>query len=219
MPGRPSATSAARSANGPATPITRSGRANGHPCRSAHSGPFRKLDAVAVLTGPLLLAPQFSFRQMKDPHVVSFSPMHHWTEHNIRVHVFTCVLALQIAHLMGYSQDKPETRSRKRFPGQRGCLRIERGGGAPTWVIQSFREDAAALPPRVRLGELAPDMMRPDAETKQITHAIRMAAYNAETTLARALDGHYARARDEACALIREALATSGDSTPAPASC
>ena len=37
---------------------------------------------------------------MKDPHVVSFSPMYHWTEHNIRVHVFTCVLALQIAHLM-----------------------------------------------------------------------------------------------------------------------
>jgi transposase len=43
---------------------------------------------------------EFSFRQMKDTHVVSFSPMHHWTEHSIRVHVFTCVLALQIAHLM-----------------------------------------------------------------------------------------------------------------------
>jgi transposase len=43
---------------------------------------------------------EFSFRQMKDPHLVSFSPMFHWTEHNIRVHVFTCVLALQIAHLM-----------------------------------------------------------------------------------------------------------------------
>ena len=42
----------------------------------------------------------FSFRQMKDTRVVSFSPMHHWTEHNIRVHVFTCVLALQLAHLM-----------------------------------------------------------------------------------------------------------------------
>ena len=40
------------------------------------------------------------FRQMKDTRVVSFSPMHHWTEHNIRVHVSTCVLALQIAHLM-----------------------------------------------------------------------------------------------------------------------
>jgi len=43
---------------------------------------------------------EFSFRQMKDTRVVSFSPMHHWTEHNIRVHAFTCVLALQIAHLM-----------------------------------------------------------------------------------------------------------------------
>jgi transposase len=43
---------------------------------------------------------EFSFRQLKDPHVVSFSPMFHWTEHNIRVHVFTCVLALQLAHLM-----------------------------------------------------------------------------------------------------------------------
>jgi transposase len=41
-----------------------------------------------------------SFRQMKDTRVVSFSPMRHWTEHNIRVHVFTCVLALQLAHLM-----------------------------------------------------------------------------------------------------------------------
>ena len=29
---------------------------------------------------------EFSFRQLKDPHVVSFSPMFHWTEHNIRVH-------------------------------------------------------------------------------------------------------------------------------------
>jgi transposase len=41
-----------------------------------------------------------SFRQMKDPHLVSFSPMFHWTEHNITVHVLTCVLALQVAHLM-----------------------------------------------------------------------------------------------------------------------
>ena len=45
---------------------------------------------------------EFGFRQLKDRHVVSFSPMHHWTEHNVRVHVFTCVLALQIAHLMRY---------------------------------------------------------------------------------------------------------------------
>jgi len=41
-----------------------------------------------------------SFRQMKDPHVVSFGPMRHWTDSKIRVHVFYCVLALTIAHLM-----------------------------------------------------------------------------------------------------------------------
>ena len=34
--------------------------------------------------------------------------------------------------------------------------------------------------------------------------------------LARALDGHYARARDEAYALIREALTISGDICPGP---
>ena len=73
---------------------------------------------------------------------------------------------------------------------------------------------AAAIPARVQLGDLSPDMVRLDTETKQITHAIRMAAYNAETTLARALTGHYARAADEAYALIREALACSGDIQP-----
>jgi transposase len=40
------------------------------------------------------------FRQLKDPHVVSFSPLHHWTDQKIRVHVFYCVLALTVAHLM-----------------------------------------------------------------------------------------------------------------------
>jgi transposase len=40
------------------------------------------------------------FRQAKDTHVVSFSPIRHFTDHKIRVHLFTCVLALAIAHLM-----------------------------------------------------------------------------------------------------------------------
>jgi transposase-like protein/helix-turn-helix protein len=73
---------------------------------------------------------------------------------------------------------------------------------------------AATVPARIRLGETAPDMVRLEAEVKQITHAIRMAAYNAETALARTLDGHYARAGDEAYALIREALAATGDIIP-----
>ena len=40
------------------------------------------------------------FRQMKDPDIVSFSPMFHWTDHKIRVHSFYCVIALTIARLM-----------------------------------------------------------------------------------------------------------------------
>jgi transposase len=49
---------------------------------------------------------EFGFRQLKDPHVVSFSPMHHWTDQKIRVHVFTCVLALATAHLMRRTADR-----------------------------------------------------------------------------------------------------------------
>jgi hypothetical protein len=82
--------------------------------------------------------------------------------------------------------------------------------------LDEAEQAAAAVPARIPLGELTPDMVRLDAETKQITHAIRMAAYNAETALARALDGHYARAGDEAYALIREALTVSGDIIPGP---
>jgi hypothetical protein len=82
--------------------------------------------------------------------------------------------------------------------------------------LDDAEQAAAVIPARVPLGTLAPDMIRLDAETKQITHAIRMAAYNAQTLLARGLDGHYARAGDEAYALIREALTTSGDIRPGP---
>ena len=46
------------------------------------------------------------FRQMKDPKVVSFSPMFHWTDHKIRVHVACCVLALTVARLMVREADR-----------------------------------------------------------------------------------------------------------------
>ena len=56
-PGRPNDTSAARSANGPAILTTRSGHANDHIVPQRTPGQFRKLDALAVRTGPLLPAP------------------------------------------------------------------------------------------------------------------------------------------------------------------
>ncbi len=46
------------------------------------------------------------FRQMKDPKVVSFSPMFHWTDQKIRVHVACCVLALTVARLMVREADR-----------------------------------------------------------------------------------------------------------------
>jgi transposase len=51
-------------------------------------------------------AAEGDFRQMKDPQVVSFSPMFHWTDHQIRVHVLTCVLALMVARLMVREADR-----------------------------------------------------------------------------------------------------------------
>ncbi len=41
-----------------------------------------------------------AFRQMKDPHWVTFSPMFHWTDDKIRVHAFYCVLGLTLAALL-----------------------------------------------------------------------------------------------------------------------
>ena len=40
------------------------------------------------------------FRQLKDPKLVSFSPLWHWTDQKIRVHVSYCVAALVVVHLM-----------------------------------------------------------------------------------------------------------------------
>ena len=55
-----------------------------------------------------------------------------------------------------------------------------------------------------------------DIQTKLITHAIRIAAFNTATTLARAVRVHtnYARANHEAHTLVRQALTGSGDIDP-----
>ena len=86
--------------------------------------------------------------------------------------------------------------------------------------VQAARRDldaaktaARAIPAKILLAGHNPAMVKLDTETKLITHAIRMAACNTETILARALNGRYARAGDEAYALIREALHASGDIT------
>ncbi len=41
-----------------------------------------------------------AFKRMKNPHFVSWQPLHHWTNQKIRVHAFYCVLALLLSSLL-----------------------------------------------------------------------------------------------------------------------
>jgi transposase len=41
-----------------------------------------------------------AFKQMKNPHFLGWSPMFHWTDSNIQVHAFYCVLALLLTSLL-----------------------------------------------------------------------------------------------------------------------
>jgi hypothetical protein len=68
-----------------------------------------------------------------------------------------------------------------------------------------------ATPSHVPLREVRPGARLLDEERKLLTHAIGMAAYNSESTLARMLTPHYSRAEDEARALLCEAMTLSGD--------
>ncbi len=74
----------------------------------------------------------------------------------------------------------------------------------------------AATPARLPLAEVNPGQQVLDVETKLVTHAIRIAAFNTITSLARDLRVHtgYARAADEAHTLISQALQQSGDIHP-----
>src|SRR5450631_2834647 len=73
-----------------------------------------------------------------------------------------------------------------------------------------------AIPARLPLALVAPGQQVLDTQTKLITHAIRIAAFNTATTLARVIRLHtgYARANHEAHTLIRQALTGSGDIDP-----
>jgi transposase len=73
-----------------------------------------------------------------------------------------------------------------------------------------------AVPARLRLGQVNPGQQVLDIQTKLISHAIRMAAFNTATALARDIRVHtgYARANHEAHTLIRQALTGSGDIDP-----
>jgi transposase len=80
-------------------------------------------------------------------------------------------------------------------------------------LAEIARLEAAAktIPAKVPLGDIHPDAARLDPERKRLHDAIRMATYNAESTLARLLAPHYARAEDEARSLLQEAFRAPAD--------
>ena len=97
------------------------------------------------------------FRQMKDPKVVSFSPMFHWTDHNIRVHAFYCVLALTVARLMvreadhaGHAHERARNSSTPSPGSKKPCSSTKETGAGPEPDACSPR----STPPQRRLYDL-----------------------------------------------------------------
>ncbi len=82
--------------------------------------------------------------------------------------------------------------------------------------LDGAQETHRQVPARLPLGQVNPGQQVLDVQTKLITHAIRIAAFNTATALARAIRVHtgYARANHEAHALVRQALTGSGDLDP-----
>jgi hypothetical protein len=77
--------------------------------------------------------------------------------------------------------------------------------------LADAKRRSKATAARAFLHTVDPDAVVLDEQRKLVTHAIRMAAFNAESTLARLLRPNYARADDEGRALLREAFKTTGD--------
>jgi hypothetical protein len=83
-------------------------------------------------------------------------------------------------------------------------------------VLDAAQHAHRAVLARLPLGQVNPGQQVLDIQTKLISHAIRIAAFNTATALARAIRVHtgYARANHEAHALVRQALTGSGDIDP-----
>ncbi len=82
--------------------------------------------------------------------------------------------------------------------------------------LDTARAAHQAIPTRLPLAQVSRGQQVLNIQTNLLTHAIRIAAFNTITALARALRVHtgYARANDEAHNLVRQALTGSGDTDP-----
>jgi transposase-like protein len=104
---------------------------------------------------------------------------------------------------------------RARQTGSGGKATVDPAAGqalsAATSDLDAAQAASRETPSHLPLGQVRPGSRLLETETKLLTHAIRMSAYNTESALARLLRPHYSRGDDEARALLREAFALSGD--------
>ncbi len=77
--------------------------------------------------------------------------------------------------------------------------------------VNELKEALKKLPAKAEVATLRPQAARLDVERKRITDAIRMATYNAESSLARLMAPHYAKSEDEGRSLLREVFKASAD--------
>jgi len=104
---------------------------------------------------------------------------------------------------------------RARLPGSGGKATVDPAAGqalsAAITDLAVAKATSATTASHLPLGQVRPGSRLLETETKLLTHAIRMSAYNSESALARLLRPHYARGDDEARALLREAFTLTGD--------
>ena len=102
-----------------------------------------------------------------------------------------------------------------RRPGSGGKATVDPAAGrtlaGAITDLAAAKATSATTASHLPLGQVRPGSRSLETETKLLTHAIRMSAYNAESALARLLRPHYARGDDEARALLREAFTLTGD--------
>ena len=105
--------------------------------------------------------------------------------------------------------------ARARRPGSGGTATVDAAAGLALTAAQDnlakAKAGSRATASHLPLGQVRPGSRLLETETKLITHAIRMSAYNSESALARLLRPHYARSDREGRALLREAFNLPGD--------
>lgn len=122
--------------------------------------------------------------------------------------------ALTDAHT-GMAAAITDAAARAGRPGAGGKATVDPAAAAALTTAETGLATAQTTsrdtPSHLPLGAVRPDARLLETERKLLTHAIRMSAYNTESTLARLLRPHYPRGEDETRALLREAFTLSGD--------